>query len=284
MLLKMLAAPLIGGLIGYITNDIAVKMLFRPRSAVYIGHFHVPFTPGLIPRQRERIAASLGAVVANQLMNRDTIAAAVTSPGSVASVRAMFGKMAEKWKNDTRSVRYALKNYATDEEIDNFAFSLREKLTDDISEKINDADIGSRLLQGERSLLLHGMIRESIINFINKLISDKLPDIIYDEIERTENDILEMRLCDIYTRYEDKMPMLTDKLTVLYETAALKNIDRVLKIVDIEHMVGEKVMSFDAEQLEKLIFGIMHKELRAIVYFGAMLGFLMGFVNILFFI
>ena len=60
--------------------------------------------------------------------------------------------------------------------------------------------------------------------------------------------------------------------------------EKVLEIVDIEHMVEEKVKAFDAEELETLIFGLMRRELRAIVYIGAMLGFLMGFINLLFFI
>ena len=38
-------------------------MLFRPRKALYIGKFHVPFTPGLIPSQQGRIAVSIGEVV-----------------------------------------------------------------------------------------------------------------------------------------------------------------------------------------------------------------------------
>ena len=31
--------PLVGAIIGYITNWIAVKMLFRPSKAIYIGNF-----------------------------------------------------------------------------------------------------------------------------------------------------------------------------------------------------------------------------------------------------
>ena len=61
MILKLILAPVLGGVIGYITNDLAIRMLFRPRKAVYIGKLHVPFTPGLIPQQKERIAASIGA-------------------------------------------------------------------------------------------------------------------------------------------------------------------------------------------------------------------------------
>ena len=46
----------LGALIGYVTNYIAVKMLFRPYSAVKTGSRTLPFTPGVIPKNKSRIA------------------------------------------------------------------------------------------------------------------------------------------------------------------------------------------------------------------------------------
>ena len=68
-MIHYLIGPAVGAVIGYITNDLAIKMLFRPRKAVYIGTLHVPFTPGLIPSQQGRIAKSIGEVVSRQLLN-----------------------------------------------------------------------------------------------------------------------------------------------------------------------------------------------------------------------
>ena len=49
----------IGALIGGITNHLAIKMLFRPHEAKYIGSWRVPFTPGLIPKRRDELAATV---------------------------------------------------------------------------------------------------------------------------------------------------------------------------------------------------------------------------------
>ena len=284
MFIKFIAAPVLGGIIGYITNDIAIRMLFRPRNAVYIGGRRLPFTPGLIPRQKDRIAVSLGRIVSTQLMNRETIESTIRSPESVASVHAMFEKLMEKWKNDERTVRERLNTLFDDEEIDGYALSLQESLTDSIVKKALEADIGETLLRREKTVILHGILRDAAISFVNKLIEEKLPQIVFEQIGIAEKDLLKTRLCDIYARYEDKIPQLINKLVDIYETLAVKNIDKVLEIVDIEHMVEERVKAFDAEELETLIFGLMRRELRAIVYIGAMLGFLMGFINLLFFI
>ena len=52
--------PLIGAGIGDITNWIAVKMLFRPLKPIKFGKHALPFTPGIIPKNKARIAESIG--------------------------------------------------------------------------------------------------------------------------------------------------------------------------------------------------------------------------------
>ena len=80
MQLTWITAPVIGGLIGLITNSLAIKMLFRPHRAIYIGRFHVPFTPGLIPKEKERIAGAIGEVISKYLLDDATIQKAICDP------------------------------------------------------------------------------------------------------------------------------------------------------------------------------------------------------------
>ena len=65
--------PLIGGIIGLITNGIAIRMLFRPLKPVkFLGHT-LPFTPGIIPKEKKRIAKSCGNVVGKVLINEKAL-------------------------------------------------------------------------------------------------------------------------------------------------------------------------------------------------------------------
>ena len=59
-MIHYLIGPAVGAVIGYITNDIAIRMLFRPHQAKYIMGIHVPFTPGIIPKEKSRIATAIG--------------------------------------------------------------------------------------------------------------------------------------------------------------------------------------------------------------------------------
>lgn len=58
----------IGSIIAGTTNHLAIKMLFRPHNAKFIGKYKVPFTPGLIPKRRNELAIQLGVTVEDYLM------------------------------------------------------------------------------------------------------------------------------------------------------------------------------------------------------------------------
>lgn len=64
---------LVGAVIGYITNWLAIKMLFRPHEEKRIFGMKVPFTPGLIPKERKRIAKSVGEAIGAHLLTKETI-------------------------------------------------------------------------------------------------------------------------------------------------------------------------------------------------------------------
>lgn len=64
----LIAPPVIGGIIGYFTNDLAIKMLFRPYRPIYIGTRKLPFTPGLIPSNQERLAKRVADTIMGSLL------------------------------------------------------------------------------------------------------------------------------------------------------------------------------------------------------------------------
>ena len=65
--------PVLGGIIGYFTNDIAIKMLFRPYQAIYIAGRRLPFTPGLIPRNQERLAKNISDTIMGSLLTPEEL-------------------------------------------------------------------------------------------------------------------------------------------------------------------------------------------------------------------
>jgi uncharacterized membrane protein YheB (UPF0754 family) len=65
--------PLLGAVIGYVTNAIAIRMLFRPLTAVRFLGVRLPLTPGIIPKQRTQLAESIGQMVSRELLTEEAI-------------------------------------------------------------------------------------------------------------------------------------------------------------------------------------------------------------------
>jgi uncharacterized membrane protein YheB (UPF0754 family) len=68
-----IAPPIIGGIIGYFTNDIAIKMLFRPYRPLYLAGRRLPFTPGLIPSNQERLAKRVSDTIMGSLLTPEEL-------------------------------------------------------------------------------------------------------------------------------------------------------------------------------------------------------------------
>ena len=68
----ILLPPLLGAIIGYVTNALAIRMLFRPRTKKYLFG-KIPLPQGIIPRQREKLAHSIARMVSNSLFNAEVI-------------------------------------------------------------------------------------------------------------------------------------------------------------------------------------------------------------------
>ncbi len=71
-MLKILLMTTIGGVIGWITNILAIKMLFRPIKPVRIPVIGITIH-GLIPKRRNEISRSIGEAVEAELINLSDI-------------------------------------------------------------------------------------------------------------------------------------------------------------------------------------------------------------------
>ena len=65
--------PLLGAVIGYVTNAIAIRMLFRPLTEIRVLGIPLPLTPGIIPKQRAQLAESIGQMVSRELLTEEAV-------------------------------------------------------------------------------------------------------------------------------------------------------------------------------------------------------------------
>lgn len=93
MTLQFLLFPVVGALIGAITNQIAIKMLFRPYRPIYLLGWRLPFTPGVIPAQRGHIAHNIAVTFEQKLLSGQELHAILTGPEARHAVEDKVDQM-----------------------------------------------------------------------------------------------------------------------------------------------------------------------------------------------
>ncbi|EJT6496374.1 DUF445 family protein [Clostridium perfringens] len=172
---------LIGAVIGYITNWLAIKMLFRPREAKYIFGMKLPFTPGLIPKEKSRIANKVGETVGTHLLNSDSLSKALKDD----KIKAKFNEVAKEKINQIINSNSTLENSLKNTLVENY-YALKGNMINNITKTILES-IQEEEFKNKVKFYIVDSIKErlnkepeKIIDFIN---SNKFREVIINTLE-----------------------------------------------------------------------------------------------------
>ncbi len=79
----LLLIPFISAFIGWITNWVAIKMLFHPRNPKYIFGYNIQ---GIFPKRQEQFAQKLGKLVSDELLSFEEIEQKITDPENLKNI------------------------------------------------------------------------------------------------------------------------------------------------------------------------------------------------------
>lgn len=144
--MKIIITGLVGALIGYITNWLAIKMIFRPHKEMYIGKFKVPFTPGLIPKEKARIASSVGHSIGKHLLNEETIQAYLCGEKVDGALKTWMKSKIESLKESKATLGALLKN-TLGEGYDKFHDYAKKLTKDYLKKKIKEEDTRDKIIE-----------------------------------------------------------------------------------------------------------------------------------------
>ena len=316
-------APLLGGVIGYITNDIAIRMLFRPHTAKYIFGIHIPFTPGIIPKEKGRISEAVGGVISENLMNKEVLEKYLLSEDMVGKVRSAVEEFIATQQRKNETVVQFLGHYLSKEEIDTIAQNINQSITKQTYEKLADSSVGEKVahiavdhvaqkltIDGAQELLsgiggalggsggmaaglfggnivakFLGMLREPaehlLAKNINTMLRDNGEEIVSNMIGGEVETFLNKPVCKLLEGHEEQLAQAVNTIESIYRSIITEHLPKILDSINISKIVRERINEMDVNETEKLIFQVMSKELKVIVWLGALLGLVMGSVNLI---
>ena len=292
-MLKYIAAPLIGALIGYCTNYIAVKMLFRPRHEKYFFGHKVPLTPGAIPKGKTRLVKSVGDVISNHLVTSEDIEGKALNEETETAVTERIMKML---KSDIDSGFRAISSSEEEYEMitTNLDYAVTLRMADAVK-SINFSDIikvkGGQIIGEQLGGSMLGMfinlemidsILGSISDNIGMYVDDHCYNFLAPEVSRSMEKLRGDNIYDMITSNGVSDEELRAKVRELYRQTIKAVIPELIAKMDIASMVSQKIEDMEVEQLEDMVMEVMSKELTTIVNLGALIGFILGLINLIF--
>ena len=295
-ILEIIAGPAIGAVIGYCTNYIAVKMLFRPLKPVKIGNKTLPFTPGIIPKGQGRMARALGQAVGEHLLTKEDFEKMLLSEDiKNAVVDAVLQKI-EKLKDTEASLEEFLSQYTGQEEYDLMRDKLEDYITEKITEGVENLDIGAIIVEeGTKEIkekfkggMLSMFLNDDLIQSVATPIGNKVDEYIKENGEEKIRPAVVAQLAaaenksvaqwvEIFPVSDKKFRQIIENIYVEFVNEKAEELAEKFHVAEI---VEEKINAMDVLELENLLLGIMKKELNAVVSLGAVIGFILGLLNI----
>lgn len=294
--LHYLTAPLVGGIVGYFTNDLAIRMLFRPLKPVYFFGHRLPMTPGMIPKNKERLAEGIAMMVSGKLLATDVLAESLLSDDMLAKVRAAAAKFLDSQRANDTPLREALASLIGRETVDSMAGGVKSEIGMRIAEKMSDpalADlitdkiaeaverkVNSNFLLRIGAAILVGDIRGKVYGMVVEVLNGEAVSMVQQMANAEADKLLSKPVSSLFPQANDKVLKLQQAVVDLYRKMVTDKLPAILESVDIKAIVRNRVANMDVLEMERMILDICNKELRAVVWLGAVLGALIGCINI----
>ena len=288
-IVRMILPVLVGAIIGCFTNYIAIKMLFRPQKEKKIGKWHVPFTPGIIPKNQKRLAAAIGDAVGGHLFNMDAIKDSFQKNGTKE-------KLVKKVATALYESEACIGDFfSSDENHDELIGKFSGIMAGAVADKVRQiefkpivAEIGKDAMS---DLLSHKMIAMLINEERQDAIYDRIAQAIHKYLEENGEEMVRSAILQNVKEIEHKpikeivqagtsQEGLENVANYLVDRAADRFGAAILQAVDVSSVVRERVESMDVAEMEKLTLSVCSKELSAVVYLGAVIGAVIGIINI----
>lgn len=291
MEISYITAPIIGAVIGYSTNWIAIKMMFRPRKAIKIGKVKLPFTPGIIPKNKTNIAHAISSTITNNLLTEEDIKKILISDEIKSELKNFIDNKFQNIKDN--SINEILEGTITKKNLNSLCDYILDKGTKSIFQNIKEKELAHIISEQIRDAVkekTNGTIfaifsSKKILDSLTRNVEDKINDyidlnwekIIYEMVEKELNKYLELKIDNLNLNIDISSIAIT-----VYENLIINNFKNILNKINIEKIIEDKINEMDMKELEKLILKVMKKELNAVINLGALIGFILGLINILF--
>ncbi len=170
--------PFISAVIGYVTNYIAIKMLFYPRRPINLRLFTIQ---GIFPKRKTLLARRMAKLVAEELLSMDQLKEEIDRQATQGEIREAIEEEVEKYlKEKISSLNPLISTFIND----NRMLQLRDKICREIESFI--PKITRQFFNRLDTVNLENMVFEQVASFTSDKLENMMMSVIQDELKFIE--------------------------------------------------------------------------------------------------
>ena len=247
----------VSGMIGFLTNWIAITMLFRPlKKRPLLGQ-------GLIPAHKERIAYRLARAVSDDLINPSLIQQKIHESKAVTRYRRL-ALMHVRNVTSRQSFRNDLKTWILE--------YISSQVHDPVFRKKISAHILAELDEALQDKILEKAALKTYSFFRGQTLEEFIEDLLTKVPVTAERSIV------FIDEYLDELPARIEKNSEKIDDLITQGVYKLVNQLNVQKLVEENLRTYDEEKLENMIRNATNEQLKTIQYLGAVLGTIGGFV------
>jgi uncharacterized membrane protein YheB (UPF0754 family) len=245
----------VSGLIGFLTNWVAVTMLFQPRERrPLLGQ-------GLIPAQREQVVTLLAQAISQRLINEDLIHQQIEQSGLIARARHLLLHFVHETIDDPE-----------------FRSDLKRMVTRYVDQALADPSIQAQI----SSLVMRHITQQTkgvsgvVLRVLQQFRAEELEEAIQTSLRTLPESLDE--LIDRWHPFWDTVPDKLEARAHDIEQWVSRAVLHFVQQLDVQGLLIANMSKYDEAQLESLLKHTSNEQFNYIKYLGGALGVLGGVV------
>ena len=295
-ILFWIVPPLVGAIIGYVTNLVAIKMLFRPLNEVKVFGMRLPFTPGILPRERGKLADSIGGMVERELVTPGVLRERLARTDVRENIGGALGSYTSQlidrplsyWlenRDEDFPLKEILRDFVNSDVFDSFLEEIiknwfsRKEDPDEEEEGSLSSWLKSRF-RGFNSFLVPPARRILKKGFVSGMKKDET-SIYIRALESINERYPGITMREFFSLGDSKKKSVDSFLAEKATDTLDDNIESALSSVNVKLLVSDRINSLEMIRVERIILDVLAGQLKWINIFGGLLGALIGFAQVI---
>ncbi len=242
------------------------------------------------------MAGAIGKAVSENLMNREVLEKSLLSDEMLTKIGQAIDEFVTTQSTNNETIEEFARHYLSEDDITAMRKNVTDGVVKMVTAKLQDSNMGGSIahmatqhvMEKTRNSLAGRLGAEMILQpiaqliegvlakHINEILRNNSQQMVQDLVLKESDDLMGMTMSQLTAWHDEQVAQLKSGIMSAYRVIITEHLPRILQDIDISGIIEQRINDMEMAEAEAIILDVMKKELRAIIWLGALLGSIMG--------